>query len=76
MIHFAHRLRLLPGPFTRFLLGALLLLTVGVGILLAGCSSAWEDRNAAFKKGRKRCPKTNYKISCDYSPDGQLYRAR
>ena len=53
-----------------------MLLSVGAGLLLAGCSSAWDDRNAAFKKGRQRCPRNNFKISCDYSPDNQLYRSR
>ncbi|MCH8078060.1 MAG: hypothetical protein IIC64_19825 [SAR324 cluster bacterium] len=76
MIHFTHRRQWLPRPLTRFPLGALLLLAVGLGLMLAGCSSSWDDRNAAFKKGRQRCPRTNFKISCDYSPDNQLYRSR
>jgi len=76
MIHFAIRKQALPGASTRSFLRALLLLSVGAGLLLAGCSSAWDDRNAAFKKGRQRCPRTNFRISCDYSPDNQLYRSR
>ena len=76
MILFTHRFRLLPRIYLHSLLGALLLLTVAAVVLLSGCSSAWNEGNAKFKKGRKRCPPNNYRVSCDYSPDGQLYRRR
>jgi len=66
----------MPFFAPRLRLRALLLLTVGTVLLFSGCSSAWEKENAAFKKGKMRCPRTNFKVSCSYAPDSGLYRDR
>ena len=52
-----------------------LLLCIAVLVLtLAACSGS--GSNGAQTETRKRCPRSDYKVPCDYGSDNTLYRIR